>query len=90
MQDKVNRKMEEIQDNQIQQPTETSKEEKTAKRLCIASTILMIIARVKYPKNKFAKTLMWAFIILYVVSIVTSLCILGSFAMSVAKSERWP
>ena len=36
----------------------------------LAGIVLMIIARVKYPENKFAKTLMWIYIILAIIGIV--------------------
>ena len=39
--------------------------------LCpLAGIVLMIIARVKYPKNKFAKVLMWLYIILTLLAII--------------------
>lgn len=37
----------------------------------LAGIVLMIIARVKYPKNKFAKILMWIYIILTILTIVS-------------------
>ena len=39
--------------------------------LCpLASLVFMIIARVKYPNNKFAKVLMWIYIILTILGII--------------------
>ena len=39
--------------------------------LCnLAGLVLMIVARVKYPKNKFAKILMWIYIILFLLGIL--------------------
>ena len=40
----------------------------------LAGIVLMIVARIKYPKNKFAKVLMWIYI---------SLTILGLIAMAI-------
>ncbi len=36
----------------------------------LAGVVLMIIARVKYPQNKFAKILMWVYIILIIIGII--------------------
>ncbi|MGN0352529.1 MAG: hypothetical protein ACI4ES_12845 [Roseburia sp.] len=36
----------------------------------IAALVLMIVARVKYPKNVFAKVLMWVYIAIAAVSII--------------------
>ncbi len=36
----------------------------------LAGLVLMIVARVKYPQSKFAKVLMWLYIVLYILAIV--------------------
>lgn len=47
--------------------------------LCpLAGIVLMIIARVKYPKNRFAKVLMWIYIILTILAIVTVILIFAA------------
>lgn len=48
----------------------------------LAGLTLMIVARVKYPKSKFAKVLMWVYIAFFILAvtlvILISLAILGS------------
>ena len=47
--------------------------------LCpLAGIVLMIIARVKYPKNKFAKILMWIYIILTLISIIAVIIVIAA------------
>lgn len=41
----------------------------------LASIVLMIIIRVKYPKNKLGKILMWLYIILFVLAIVLTVLV---------------
>lgn len=47
----------------------------------IASLVLMIIARVKYPKSVFAKVLMIVYIVLYVTSIIGVIALMVSCAI---------
>lgn len=37
----------------------------------IAAIVLMIVARVKYPKNTFAKVLMWIYIAFFILGVIT-------------------
>ena len=47
--------------------------------LCpLAGIVLMIIARVKYPKNKFAKVLMWVYIIFTLLAIVGAIIVVAA------------
>lgn len=47
--------------------------------LCnLAGLVLMIVARVKYPKSKFAKILMWIYIGLFIFSIVAIVLIVAA------------
>lgn len=49
--------------------------------LCpLAAIVLMIVARVKYPKNKFAKILMWVYIALIIAGILFLIFILAACA----------
>ena len=49
--------------------------------LCpLAAIVLMIVARVKYPKNKFAKILMWVYIALIIAGILFLILILAACA----------
>ena len=48
----------------------------------LAGIVLMIIARVKYPYNKFAKILMWIYIVLIVLGIICFIVMV--FACSLA------
>lgn len=41
----------------------------------IMGLALLIIARVKYPKNKFAKIVMWLYIIMFIIGIIISIII---------------
>jgi cbb3-type cytochrome oxidase subunit 1 len=43
-----------------------------------AGFVLMIIARVKYPKNTFAKVLMWIYIIGIVLSVIATILVIAS------------
>lgn len=47
--------------------------------LCnLAGLVLMIVARVKYPKSKFAKVLMWVYIILFILGILAIVLIIAA------------
>ena len=48
----------------------------------LAGLILMIVARVKYPKSTFAKVLMWLYIVLYVMAVLA--VILMVYALVIA------
>ena len=50
--------------------------------ISIAALVLMIVARVKYPKNVFAKVLMWVYIAIIIVYVVGF--IISVFACSMA------
>ena len=39
--------------------------------LRIVSIVLLIIARVNYPENKFSKILMWVYIVLFIIYLIT-------------------
>ena len=43
----------------------------------LAAYVLMIVARVKCPKNTFGKVLMWVYIALFVMGIVTAILLMG-------------
>ncbi len=56
--------------------------------LCtIASLVLMIIVRVKYPKSTYGKVLMWIFIILGIIMILAFLMLLA-FCISCSNSLK--
>ena len=46
----------------------------------ITALILMIVARVKYPKNTFAKVLMWLYIAFYILYILLIIAVISFFA----------
>ena len=55
----------------------------------IGALVFMIIVRVKYPKNVFGKVLMWTYIVLTVISIITmvAMIIACSIACSTCMNE---
>ena len=46
--------------------------------LQIAGFVIMIVARVKYPKNTFAKVLMWIYIVNVVISVIAVVLLVGT------------
>ena len=42
----------------------------------LAAIVLMIVARVKYPKNKLAKVVMWIYIALFAIGIIGSVLLI--------------
>lgn len=42
---------------------------------CLVSLILMIVVRVKYPKNTFGKVLMWLYIVVYALYVIMVLVV---------------
>lgn len=51
----------------------------------IAAIILMIVARVKAPKNTFAKVLMWVYIGLFILKILLGFLLLLLFGVAIAS-----
>ncbi len=48
----------------------------------IAALVLMIVARAKYPRNVFAKVLMWVYIALIILAVVLFAIVMISFAIA--------
>ena len=55
--------------------------------LPILGLVIMIVARVKYPNNKFAKIVMWIYIVGFVITIVA---ILAIFATCITSCKDFP
>lgn len=53
----------------------------------LAAIILMIVARVKAPKNKFGKVLMWVYIALFILKIIAILFIIMIFGAIIASCD---
>lgn len=56
----------------------------------LAGLVLMIIARVKYPKNTFAKVLMWLYIIGIIISTILMIAVFvmcGTACISCANTD---
>lgn len=50
----------------------------------LAGIILMIIARVKSPKNTFGKVLMWVYIVLFILKILAAIAVIFLFGALIA------
>jgi len=53
----------------------------------LAAYVLVIIARVKFPDNKFAKILMWIFILLFILSIILFAVMMISCAIACNQTD---
>ena len=51
----------------------------------IAGLVLMIVARVNYPQSKFAKVVMWIYIVGFILEVVTVIIALAACYMAVAS-----
>jgi len=51
----------------------------------LASFVLMLIARIKYPKNKLGKVVMWVFIINFIITILAIILFIGVFIQCIGS-----